>query len=1039
MSRRCLALAAGLMCCALAMHDGSAPPRDRQAPGRTTWPLVFEPNRGQADPGTQFVARSANYVVRAARGTTTFVRRDDAFGVSLVGANAAASAEGVDESSAKVNYLIGNTPSKWIVGVPTYYKVRYRGVYEGVDFILYGAGEHLEYDLVVHPRADPDRIALKFEGTERIDLDPDGDLVLTLAGTRKQVRQRRPQIHQVIDGARRAVEGGYVLEGDDEVAFWLGSYDRDVALTIDPVIVYSTEFGAKSDLEAVHAIAVDGQGNTYVAGDTFALDFPATGNALQRTLHPPAYGSLSMNAFVAKIDASGTHLVYATYLGGNGARIYHFESDRTETEAAYAIAVDAAGNAYVTGVTQSTDFPTVNAFQSQPQATGSGWDGFAAKLNPTGSALMYSTYLGATDGVSESAAIALDGLGNAYIAGDTSSVSRFPNTTRIGPPGATGRAFVTKFNQSGGLVYSMRLSGPSSIAAIAVDALGQAVIVGNTTAKDFPIVNAWLPTCPVFLSECDGGFVAKLSSSGSQFVYATYFGSETRESTSTTRMGGVALDAAGNAYVAGMTDSKRLRTLKPVQATHAGGFTDAFVASFGPTGGLRYSTYLGGSGFEYPPPTIAADPAGNAYIAGFTDSIDFPLARPLIAFHPGGPILRGLDHGREWQAASSGLIFSVDMLVIDPRTPATMYAATSSGVFKTTDSGTTWLPRSMGLPVGTNGLGPYLAIDPGTPSTLYVSTAYYGIFKTTDGAEHWSQVGSLPNLPGNIVIDSATSTVFVIGPGIRKSTDGGRTWTSSGMGLPVSTVSDLVIDPTSCGAILYAAIPSTNGENPVYESRDGGASWRPVSQGLPSGVRLRSLIMDPRDPATLYANANGYASSGAYRSTDRGRTWTQLLTDGRVVAVAPDAEHSTYAIVSQQGTTCLQRSTDRGSTWMAAGAALRSGGCFVATIAFDPVCPATLYTGGSLFKAPFLTRLAPDGSMASSTYLPGEGFGRVSVAADIAGNAYVAHTSIERPRNHVMKIAPLLVRSAPPPPQMSHASGQCGQPAVPAASTCQAR
>ena len=294
--------------------------------------------------------------------------------MTLVNANPQSQAAGHDELPGKSNYFIGNDPAKWRTNISTYAKVKYEGVYPGVDLVYYGNQGQLEYDFVVAPGADPGLVTLAFEGARDVHIDARGELVLGVEGG--EVRQHKPVVYQEVAGVKQEVAGRYVMKGTRQVGFRVAAYDPSRPLIIDPVLVYSTYLGGSGD-EVGRGIAVDGAGSAYVTGNTSSTDFPTTAGAAQTTF---AGGT---DAFVTKLDATGSGLVYSTYLGGSGSDIGH------------GIAVDGAGSAYVTGITESTDFPTT---AGAAQTTLAGVvDAFVTKLNATGSGLIYSTYLGGSD------------------------------------------------------------------------------------------------------------------------------------------------------------------------------------------------------------------------------------------------------------------------------------------------------------------------------------------------------------------------------------------------------------------------------------------------------------------------------------------------------------------------------------------------------------------------------------------------------------------------------------------------------------------
>jgi hypothetical protein len=606
-------------------------------------PLAFEANQGQSDSQVNYLSRGAGYTlfltsneavlalhnasrreaalpgakVPMSRVEASRPRKSAVLRMKLVGSNAKTQVSGQDELPGKSNYFIGNDPKKWRTDVRQFAKVLYKEIYPGVDLVYYGHQRELEYDFVVQPGADPQAIRLGLRGAKRLRLEH-GDLVLTSAGG--DVRLRSPQIYQEANGVRQEVRGGYVIKGRNEAGFRVAAYDQRRALVIDPVLAYSTYLGGSVYADGL-AIAVDSKGNAYVTGNT-SNDFPVA-NPIQPTNHG---GS---DAFVTKINADGTALVYSTYLGG------------TSSENGQGIAVDTAGNAYVTGSTQSTDFPTANAFQATLSGFG---DAFVTKINANGTALLYSTYLGGS-GFEWGNGIAVDAADNAYVTGYTTSTD-FPVANAIEPkaPGQ-GNSFVTKINADGSaFIYSTYLGGSDndSGSGIAADRAGNTYVTGWTDSTDFPTVNALQPTS-------HGGsdaFVTKINANGTAFVYSTYLGGAGADSAQ-----GIAVDAEGNTYVTGYTWSVDFPMVNAIQSTFAGGTWDGFVTEINPGGsGLVYSTYLGGSGDDLSL-GIAVDTAGNAYVAGQTVSTDFPIVNAIQ------PTKRGVEDVFVTKISSGGSAF----------------------------------------------------------------------------------------------------------------------------------------------------------------------------------------------------------------------------------------------------------------------------------------------------------------------------------------------------------------------------------------------
>src|SRR6266849_4850425 len=408
------------------------------------FPLRFEANQGQADLRVKFLSRGSGYTlfltsteavlalqkpslttaaIQRYVGNTPGNRRTSSAVLlrrKIGGANRIARIEGLESLSGKSSYFIGNDPAKWRTNVPTYAKVRYEGVYPGVDLVYYGNQGRLEYDFVIAPGTNPRTIRLFVVGAERLEASSRGDLVLNTGSG--EVRLQKPVVYQESGNVRKEIAGRYVLRGKRQIGFEVATYDASKPLIIDPLLSYSTYLGGSGDDEG-NAIAVDSSGNAYVTGSTGSTNFP-TKNPLQS-----AVGGGS-DVFVTKLDPTGSTLIYSTFLGGSAQ------------DSGSAIAVDSSGSAYLTGFTRSNNFPTASPFQADCQScAGSQGNAFVAKLSVAGSALVYSTYLGGsgngTDGDFGNG-IALDpGCGpapaapcNAYVTGFTSSPN-FPLASPI--------------------------------------------------------------------------------------------------------------------------------------------------------------------------------------------------------------------------------------------------------------------------------------------------------------------------------------------------------------------------------------------------------------------------------------------------------------------------------------------------------------------------------------------------------------------------------------------------------------------------------
>jgi hypothetical protein len=605
----------------------------------------------------------------------------------LAGANPAPHIEGEDQLPGKSNYFIGNDPQSWRADVPTYAKVKYEAVYPGIDLIYHSDRRQLEYDFVVAPGAAPKAIKLAFQGADKLEINTQGDLVLHTSGG--EMIQRAPVIYQESDGIRKIVPGRYQLRGRNQVGFRVDDYDASRPLIIDPVVLgYSTYLGGGGN-DKGRAIFVDPWGYAYVTGETTSTDFPQRLNAYTAGNNN---GSPTTDAFVSIFQPTGW-LIQTTYFGGTGddqgngigvdvnGRVYVVGSTTSSilpntlpptfsgqnafvatfapigTLAVAAInlggdiedwgngiALDANGLVYVTGTTYSTNFPTVGALQ----ATNAGFgDAFVARvsLTATGLSLDYSTYLGGGDPDGGNG-IAVDSSGNAYVTGYTYSTNFQPVAGTFQPAKNAGAdAFVTKLNPTGSsLVYWTYLggNGHDEATGIDLDSSGNAHITGFTDSLDspitpvyegFPILNAYQNA-----HSCGfDGFVTKLNSTGSALVYSTYLGGCYDDYSH-----GIAVDSNDFAYVTGgaggcdFPQLAKLATAPPSNCTNSS--ADAFVAKFGATGSLVYSTLLGGSSTEVGL-GIAVTSDGTAYVTGFTSSTNFPLVAASQLTLGGSPAL----------------------------------------------------------------------------------------------------------------------------------------------------------------------------------------------------------------------------------------------------------------------------------------------------------------------------------------------------------------------------------------------------------------
>lgn len=839
-------------------------------------PLAFEPHEGH------YLARTRHSLVRLTPTAAVFEKGR----LEFLGASPGVSVEGVDRLPATVHRLIGRDPRAWHAGIPTYSRVLYRDLYPGIDLVFYGNQEHLEFDFLVSPGADPNHIRLRT--SPGFQLEP-------------------PRIYQ--EG--RPVVGAFQPIGPITLGFSLGGYDPARPLVIDPVVRFSTYLGGGSN-DLSRAVATDADGNVYVAGRTDSPDFPT------RDPYQPSPRAFSQ-VFVAKFAADGS-LVYSTYVGGS------------ENDAAWGIAVDRQGAVYVTGNAQSKDFPVTNS-ALQPQMSGAAGpyaiDAFVFKLNPAGSALEYSTYLGGTRH-DFGEAIAVDAQGNAYVTGRTESRD-FPTTSESFQPqhsnGFNEDGFVVKLDASGSrFIYSTYLGGSDGDIpwAIAVDRAGNAVVAGETRSADFPLIHDLRTPGVTVFSSRTRAFVTRLNAGGSELLYSTFLGDGGTGSAQ-----GVAVDPAGNAYIAGSTTWAGLPSSTTLQPYLSGAIY--FRSSEGNQtwqprrNGLTASAVL----------TLAANPTNRSNV---------------FAGSPEG-VFRSEDGGETW--TPRGLAgFNIGFLTFDPTNPSLLYAGAGSGeghhggLFKTSDAGATWTPINNGIVLNLQeAITDAIAVDPRSPDTLYALLRYPGI--GTGGA-------------------------------VYKSADGGGNWTLLGPGIGTTPVA-LAIDPGD--STLYVATLSVSSRTStfpgsVYKSADGGATWQRTSLQ----ADLRALVLIPGAPSVLCA-----AGDGIYCSSDRGATWSRE-SDASVTLLTADPRVP-GALYAGSFSGRVWRSLDAGESWMEV-AGIPSPRLVALNV--DPLT-AELRAGSIAPSDAFLVKLDPRGDLVYSTFFGGPGWDAgEAVAVDPAGNVYLA-------------------------------------------------
>lgn len=726
-------------------------------------PLRFETNQGQTAAAVKYLARVSGYTLfltgteavmamRNAGCGTRHVRCDgtaqavtETLKIKFADANPAPQITGLAQQPGTSSYFVGNDPRQWRTEVPAFAGVAYREIYPGVDLLWYGNEQALEYDFVVAPGADPRAIRLQFDGARRLRVAENGDLLIRLA--HGEMRQHKPVLYQDSATGRQLIPGRYVISqrrGKQEVSFLPGRYDHKLPLIIDPVLSYSTLLGGSGN-DNGQGIAVDSLGNVYVTGFTASTSFPGAARV-------PA-GSTGGNGdvFVTKLNAAGSQIVWSAYIGGTGA------------EAATDLALDATNNVWLTGFTNSTDFPTVNPRQGS--SAGGAFDAFVLKLNSTGSTLSFSTYLGgpgdgsANSGDDRGFGIAVDSGGSAVVTGQTNSAS-FPLQNPLRNTNSGGfDGFIAKYSSDGATItFATYLGGQNDDVAqkVAVDSSNNIYVTGFTLSPNFPT------TTP--LQGTNNGnrdvFVTKLNATGTAFSFSTYLGGGADE------IGyGIATDSTSNVYVSGVTSSANFPLQNPAQTQFGGGGTDAFVTKINAAGSaLVYSTWIGGSGDDYAS-RVAVDSTGSATFTGNTFSPDFPLENTI----PGTAGSGSDAFVVRLNAAGSARVFSTYLGGNGEDFGNSIALDSAGNIYITGDSGSSSFPTAAALQASSGGGSDafILRIDPSRNLTNFV-TVSAASFQGAQIAPDSIVAGFGPNVASGLALPgSATLPTELGGISIR--------------------------------------------------------------------------------------------------------------------------------------------------------------------------------------------------------------------------------------------------------------------------------
>jgi photosystem II stability/assembly factor-like uncharacterized protein len=996
---RWLVSALWVACAALALPVRAADDRDVGAPRRRAVaygqiPLHFEPNQGQADRSARFITVGSGYAIALAPGESILKlassQGEPGFELrtTLVGATVEARLEGRDPLSGRSNYFIGNDPKRWQTRIPHYGRVACEGVYPGIDVVYYGNQRQIEHDFVVAPGADPTRIRLDIAGATSVRIDDGGDLVLTAAG--REVVQRAPVLYQEAGQGRQAVRGRYVLRGRHEVGFEVGDYDRTRPLVIDPVLVFSTYVGGNA-YDWGHGIVVDSTGAAYVVGTTLSTDF-----RLVSPVEP--LPTQEWNVFVAKLDPTGTSFVYSTLLGGSGGSngagiavdsngsayvtgdtgamdfplqdpifgpaptnqtfvtkldqtggglVYSTFLGGSSSDVASGIAVDPTGAAYVTGTTNSWDYPTLNAFRTTyggfPDPQYGQYDGFLTKINPAGNALVYSTYFGGSD-VDRSRGVAADAQGNAIIVGTTGSADLPVQAAVQSHLGGT--AIYKSLN--GGATWAPSGTGLDArrVYAICVDPANANLVLAGTSRGLY--------------RSTDGGATwtrHPTLSFGSVMDVVAIAGSPTRF-----------LAASSGTVLWQSTD-----------------------------GGATWSAVLNGS---YPLPgtfltKIAKSPATTQ--------------RLYAAASGGDAMYRSTDGGATWTQASSfpgsaeQSDFRTSTVAVDASDPGTVYSALNHGlIYKTTDGGDTWTLSSNGIPTTPPFVGHIvsLAAHPSLPGTVFAGTEVHGVYRSVDGGNSWTAIRQPPETSPDYNVyalafsgGSPAALYAAATRGLYKSTDLGNSWSrvldiayTAHLGASIRAVAadpahpavvfaGLELSPDAfvakfdpVGGLVYATYLGGKGDdsaNGVAIDGDGAAylTGSTGSSDFPTQAAYQSSFHGSTDAFVTKLDPSG--ATAVYSTYLGGST----VDDGNGITV--DDEHRAYVVGDTQ-------SQD-----------------------FPQSNPLQAGPGSSMSQA-FLTRLDPDGSTTTFSTTIGGWTGQANaspmslatgVAVDSAGGVYVAGTT----------------------------------------------
>ncbi|HEY0174282.1 MAG TPA: SBBP repeat-containing protein [Pyrinomonadaceae bacterium] len=968
-------------------------------------PLRFEANRGQSAREAGFLARGSGYTLFLTKtGAVLRLRKAEAapapggkadagarrleaaragseeanatpaepagyvtLRLSLEGANRSPAAEGLEPLRGDSNYFVGRDARAWRTNVPAYARVRYAEVYKGVDLIYYGAQGRLEYDFRLAPGADPRPIRLRFDGARSARVEENGDLVLSTEGG--EVRQHKPVAYQLIGGERREVAAGYSRTKDGRFGFALGVYDRSLPLVIDPVIVYSTYLGGSGADQGL-GVAVDSSGSAYVTGSTASANFPVAGGA------QPAHGGLD-DAFVLKLDPSGTSIVYATYIGG------------AREDFGQAVAVGSDGSAYVAGRTFSTNFPvTAGALQT---ANAGGYDAFAAKLSPNGSALVYATYLGGAE-LDAASALAADAAGNVYLAGRTGSqgLAGSQGGARVGDP--------IQRSTDGAANWSPSASGVEafSVADIAVAPGDGSVVYAGANSGVY--------------KSADGGASWQLTGAASAPNVPTLARSVAVDPSN----GSVIYVAAGGG-VYKSTDGGAHYEVKNT------GLPTALVYTLAVDPSATSTVYAGVSSGVYK--TTNGGDTWTAQTAGLPGPTTFykvlvnPSNPQLVYAATNRGVYKTTNGGASWAAANAGILpgLVAFSLAFDPSNTNTLYVGMLTpgyGVLKSTDGGANWSPSASGLSYPSSGFDAVplvmeIVVDPASPSTVYAATDAAGVFKSADGGAHWTRssngltnrnVNALALRPGsppallvgtNVGTDAFAAKLDPAGSTLGYLRRLGGTETDEARGIAVDSSGNVYV----AGSTFSSNFPVANASQPAFGGEVDAFLTKldPSGAGLVFSTYLGGTSYDNGYAVALGPGGSPYVTGTTYSSDfpvanafQPGHGEAYFESDAFVTKFTPDGQTLAYS-------TYLGGADGDENGWGIAVGADGSAHVSGATSSYDFPSAGVIGSQGGGTSDAFVAKLAPSGStLVFGGYLGGAGQeAGYGVAIDSAGAAYV--------------------------------------------------